>query len=64
MNAAYLALNSYADTGTVVDDAGGFADKSQFKTLYTRNPRNLLITRKEGMINSRRWLFTSLRLPV
>ena len=43
MKAAYVALNSYADTGTVVDDVGGFADKSQFRTFYTRDPRNLFI---------------------
>lgn len=43
MNAAYVALNSYADTGTVVDDVGGFADRSQFRTFYTRDPRNLFI---------------------
>ena len=43
MKAAYIALNSYSDAGTVVVDVGGFADKSQFRTLYTKNPRNLLI---------------------
>src|SRR5688572_19699430 len=46
MKAAYLAVNSYSDTGTVVDDVGGFADKSQFRTVYTKNPRNLLIEYK------------------
>lgn len=43
MRATYLALTSYSDTGTVVDDTGGFADKSQFRTFYTREPRNLFI---------------------
>jgi len=43
MKAAYLALNSYADTGTVVQDNGGFAEHAQFKTFYTKAPRNLFI---------------------
>jgi outer membrane lipoprotein-sorting protein len=46
MNAAYVALNSYADTGTVVDDKGGFADKSQFRTFYAKNPSRLFIEYK------------------
>lgn len=43
MKAAYLALNSYADTGTVVVDVGGFEERSQFRTFYTKDPRNLFI---------------------
>ena len=43
MKATYIALNSYSDTGTVVDDRGGFAERSQFRTFYTKNPRNLFI---------------------
>ena len=43
MKAAYLALNSYADTGTVVVDVGGFEDRSAFRTYYTKDPRNLYI---------------------
>jgi hypothetical protein len=43
MKAAYIALNSYADTGTVVVDVGGFADKWQSRTFYTKDPRNLFI---------------------
>jgi hypothetical protein len=40
---AYAALTAYADTGTVVDDAGGFKDKYAFRTYFTRQPRNLLL---------------------
>jgi hypothetical protein len=41
--AAYAALTSYADSGTVLDEATGFTDRSTFRTLFTRDPRNLLI---------------------
>jgi hypothetical protein len=41
--AAYAALTSYADSGTVLDDAGGFTDRSTYRTLFLRNPRNLLV---------------------
>lgn len=41
--AAYAALTSYADSGTVLDEATGFTDRSTFRTLFTRNPRQLLI---------------------
>ncbi len=41
--AAYAALGSYADSGTVLDEATGFTDRSTFRTLFTRDPRNLLI---------------------
>jgi outer membrane lipoprotein-sorting protein len=41
--AAYAALTSYADSGTVLDEAGGFTDRSTFRTLFIRNPRYLLI---------------------
>ena len=46
MKAAYIALDSYSDTGTVVDERAGFEDRSQFKVLYTKNPRNLYIEYK------------------
>src|SRR5688572_26814823 len=46
MKAAYVALDSYSDTGTVVDERAGFEDRSQFKVLYTKNPRNLYIEYK------------------
>ena len=41
--AAYAALTSYADSGTVLDEATGFTDRSTFRTFFTRDPRNLLI---------------------
>lgn len=37
--AAYAALTSYADVGTVQQDAGGFVADSKFKTFY-RKPRD------------------------
>jgi hypothetical protein len=43
MRAAYAALTSYADSGTVVDDNGGFVDRSTFRTFFTREPNNLFI---------------------
>jgi hypothetical protein len=42
-SAAYAALTAYADTGTVVMDAGGFKDKFTFRTYFTRQPRNLFL---------------------
>jgi len=41
--AAYAALTSYADSGTVLDEATGFTNHSTFRTLFTRDPRQLLI---------------------
>ena len=41
--AVYAALTSYADSGTVLDEATGFTDRSTFRTLFTRDPRQLLI---------------------
>lgn len=41
--AAYAALQSYADSGTVLEESSGFTDRSTFRTLFTREPRNLLI---------------------
>jgi hypothetical protein len=41
--AAYPALTSYADSGTVLDETNGFTDRSTFRTLFIRNPRYLLI---------------------
>jgi hypothetical protein len=41
--AAYAALASYADSGTVLDESPGFTTRSTFRTLFIRNPRYLLI---------------------
>jgi hypothetical protein len=41
--AAYAALTSYADSGTVLDEATGFTDRTTFRTLFTREPRQLYI---------------------
>jgi hypothetical protein len=41
--AAYAALTSYADSGTVVVQAGGFEHRYAFRTYFTRQPRNLLL---------------------
>ena len=41
--AAYAALNSYADSGTVVDESKGFRDRFTFRTLQPREPRNFLL---------------------
>ena len=41
--AAYAALRSYADSGTVLDETTGFTDRSTFRTLFIRDPRYLLI---------------------
>lgn len=43
MRAAYEALASYADSGTVLDESTGFTDRSTFRTLFTREPNNLFI---------------------
>jgi hypothetical protein len=41
--AAYTKLDSYADSGTVVDENMGFRDNFTFRTLQTRVPRNFLL---------------------
>lgn len=41
--AAYAALNSYADSGTVAEESKGFRDQFTFRTLQTRDPRNFLL---------------------
>ena len=41
--AAYAALTSYADSGTVIEETGGFQDRYAFRTYLTRKPRNLLL---------------------
>jgi hypothetical protein len=41
--AAYQVLNSYADSGTLVDENKGFRDRFTFRTLQTREPRNFLL---------------------
>ena len=41
--AAYAALTSYADSGTVLDESTGFTDRSTFRTFFTREPNNLFI---------------------
>ena len=43
MRAAYAALTSYADSGTVLDESVGYTDRSTFRILYTREPNNLFI---------------------
>ena len=43
MRAAYEALSSYADSGTVLDETSGFTDRSTFRTFFNRNPNNLFI---------------------
>ena len=43
MRAAYEALTSYADSGTVLDESSGFTDRSTFRTFFTREPNNLFI---------------------
>jgi hypothetical protein len=41
--AAYRVLDSYADSGTVVDESKGFRDRFAFQTIQTRAPRNFLL---------------------
>ena len=41
--AAYAALGSYADSGTVTKETAGFTDRSTFRTRFSRAPRHLLI---------------------
>ena len=41
--AAYAKLDSYADSGTVVDESKGFRDRFTFRMLQTREPRNFLL---------------------
>jgi hypothetical protein len=41
--AAYAALTSYADSGTVTEETSGFQDRYAFRTYFTRQPRNLLL---------------------
>jgi hypothetical protein len=41
--AAYAALNSYADSGTVTDENAGFSDRFTFRTFQTRQPRNFFL---------------------
>jgi hypothetical protein len=43
MRAAYAALTSYADSGTVLDETVGYTDRSTFRTFFTRDPNNLFI---------------------
>jgi hypothetical protein len=43
MRAAYAALTSYADSGTVLDENTGYTDRSTFRTFFTREPNNLFI---------------------
>ena len=43
MRAAYAALTSYADSGTVLEENSGFTDRYNFRTLFSRDPRNMLI---------------------
>ena len=43
MRAAYAALTSYADSGTVLDESVGYTDRSTFRIFFTREPNNLFI---------------------
>jgi len=43
MRAAYAALTSYADSGTVLDESSGFTDRSTFRTFFNREPNNLFL---------------------
>jgi hypothetical protein len=43
MRAAYAALTSYADSGTVLEETTGFTDRHTFRTLFARAPRSMLI---------------------
>jgi hypothetical protein len=43
MRAAYAALTSYADSGTVLDETVGYTDRSTFRTFFTREPNNLFV---------------------
>jgi len=42
--AAYAALASYADSGTVEVQSSGFVDRYVFRTYFTRQPRNLFLS--------------------
>ncbi|HEX6104529.1 MAG TPA: hypothetical protein VFZ26_03040, partial [Gemmatimonadales bacterium] len=41
--AAYAALTSYADSGTVADESSGFTTHSTFRLRFSRKPHQLLI---------------------
>lgn len=41
--AAYAALTSYADSGTVLDESTGFTQRSTFRTFFMRESNNLFI---------------------
>ena len=41
--AAYAALTSYADSGTVLDEANGVTSRSTFRLLFSRKPHEFLI---------------------
>lgn len=41
--AAYETLTSYADSGTVLEEATGYKERATFRTFYTREPNNLFI---------------------
>ena len=43
MRAAYAAVTSYADSGTVLEETAGFTDRHTFRTLFSRAPRSMLI---------------------
>jgi hypothetical protein len=62
--AAYAALASYADSGTVLDEAPGFTDRSTFRTLFIRDPRYLLVEYRavaSEYKNGYRWSSTTAR---
>lgn len=47
--AAYAALTSYADSGTVADETNHFTTRSTFRVLFTRKPHQLLIDYHAGV---------------
>ena len=50
-HAAYAKLDSYADSGTLVDENDNFQDTYTFRTLHTRQPRNFMFDfRYEGSV--------------
>ena len=53
-SAAYAALTTYADSGTVVEESSGFKDNYTFRTYFTRKPRNLFLdfTMTESVYNN------------
>ena len=45
--ALYPTLRSYADTGTVIEEASGFITRSSFRTFYVNTPRNFFFEHRQ-----------------